>query len=238
MDLSGDIIMYSDNNNLNDTDISLLYNFKIKSKYHDVTARISEETIVFPDDPSYKKETVCNVDENSSYHLCHIHMGNHIGTHIDFPSHVIKDGKTSSDFSIAELIGHGLIIEVPDDILSINKSFVSKQLIRPKDFVFFKTANSILPKQGNFTDKYVYIELEAAEELLKKGVKIVGIDYLSVDQYTAVNLPVHKCLLSNDVLIVEGLELKDVPIGRCEIYIMPINIEGMDGLPARVVVKI
>lgn len=72
---------------------------------------------------------------------------------------------------------------------------------------------------------------------LIRDVKVVGIDYLSVDKYEEENLPVHKSLLSNDILIVEGLELNDAPIGRCKVYIMPLNIPNMDGLPARVIAK-
>lgn len=210
---------------------------KLKKKYYDLTAVISEGTVVFPGDPQYKAENICSIDKGSQYNLCHMHFGNHTGTHIDFPSHVLKGGKTSSDFPIDSLVGSGLIIEVPDDEKSITKTFVAKQHILSNDFVFFKTANSKLPKQGRFTDKYVYIEPDAAEELLSRGVKIVGIDYISVDQYEAEDLPVHKFLLSNNVLIVEGLELNNAPIGRCKVYIMPVNIHEMDGLPARVVIK-
>jgi len=209
-----------------------------KKKYYDLTALISEKTVVFPGDPEYKSENICSLDKGSQYHLCHMHFGNHMGTHIDFPAHVIRNGKTSSDFPIENLIGDGLIVEVPEVEHSITKKFVTEQPILFNDFIFFKTANSKLSKQGKFTNKYVYIEPEAAEELLRKGVRIVGIDYISVDQYEADDLPVHKLLLSNDVLIVEGLELNDVPLGRCKIYIMPVNIYEMDGLPARVVAKV
>ncbi|HLB43148.1 MAG TPA: cyclase family protein [Gammaproteobacteria bacterium] len=136
------------------------------------------------------------------------------------------------------MIGPGLIIEVPETEKSITKTFVVGQTsIIKNDFVFFKTANSKLSKQGKFTDKYVFIEPDAAEELLRKGVKIVGIDYISVDKYDAANLPVHRSLLSKNVLIVEGLELNNAPIGRCKIYIMPNNIPEMDGLPVRVIAK-
>jgi arylformamidase len=208
-----------------------------KIKYYDLTATISEKTVVFPGDPEYKTEDICSLGKGSQYQLCHMHFGNHTGTHIDFPAHVIKGGKTSSDYLIEKLIGSGLIIEVPDTTKSVTRTFILEQSILPNDFVFFKTANSKLSKQGKFVDKYVYIEPEAAEELIKKGVKIVGIDYISVDKYEAEDLPVHKSLLSNDVLIVEGLELNNAPIGRCKIYIMPINIQEMDGLPVRVIAK-
>ena len=205
----------------------------LPSVHHDLTAPITEHTVVFPGDPEYKSENVCEL-ATSPFKLCHLHFGNHTGTHIDFPAHVIQGGKTSSDYQINDLIGAGIIIEVPQTEKSITKDFVSKQPILAKDFVFFKTANTALSKQGKFTEKYVYIEPDAAEELLKKEVRIVGIDYISVDQYSAEHLPVHQSLLSNNVLIVEGLELNKAPIGRCKIFIMPLNIPNMDGLPARV----
>jgi len=208
-----------------------------KKRYYDLTAQIAETTVVYPGDPEFRSEDVCSLDKGSQFHLCEMHLGNHTGTHIDFPAHVIKGGKTSSHFPIENLIGSGLIIEVPDTERSITKSFIKNQPITSNDFVFFKTSNSKLSKQEKFSDKYVYIEPEAAEELLKIGVKIVGIDYISVDKYDAEALPVHKSLLSNDILIVEGLELNNAPIGRCKIYIMPMNVRNMDGLPARVIAK-
>lgn len=209
-----------------------------KEKYYDLSANISEGIVVFPGDPQYKAEEVCSLEKGSQFHLSEIHLGNHTGTHIDFPSHVIKGGKNSNDYPIESLIGQGLIIEVPSSESSITKDFVKKQPILANDFVFFQTSNSKRPKTATFTNNYVYIEPEAAEELLRKGVKIVGIDYISVDKYESEDLPVHKILLSNDVLIVEGLELNDVPVGRCIIYIMPIKINKMDGLPARIMAKI
>jgi arylformamidase len=209
-----------------------------KKMYYDLTAQITEKMVVFPGDPKFKSEDISSLNEGAHYGLCHMHLGNHTGTHIDFPSHVIKNAKSSSDFEIKDLIGQGLIIEVPDEEKSITRAFVHAQnQIKKNDFVFFKTANSKLSKYAEFNSKYVYIEPEAANALLEKGIKVVGIDYISVDNYEAEELPVHRTLLSNDVLIVEGLELNNVPIGRCKIYIIPNNIPAMDGLPARVLAK-
>lgn len=223
----------------NQRDVTRKQDLESKTKiYYDLTAKIGEEIVVFPGDPQYKIDHVQSLDTGSQFHLSEIRLGNHTGTHIDFPAHVIKGGKTSNDFPIDSLIGSGIIIEVPQHEVSITGDFVRKQSILANDFVFFKTSNSNISKQEKFTEKYVYIEPEAAKELLNKNVKVVGIDYISVDKYEAETLPVHKSLLSNDVLIVEGLELNSVPIGRCKIYIMPINIDKMDGLPARVVAEI
>jgi arylformamidase len=227
--------MFSKKENLDKNNIKEIKNTK---KYYDITVNISENLATFPGDPCYQAEQVNSLEEGSHFHLNKLFLGNHTGTHIDFPSHVIKDGKTSSDFPIENLIGSGLIIEVPEEASSVTKHFIRNLPILKNDFVFFKTANSKISKHALFTEKYVYIEPDAAEELLMKGVKIVGIDYISVDKYESEDLPVHKCLLSNDVLIVEGLELNNVPVGRCKIYIMPMKINDMDGLPARVIAKL
>ncbi len=215
-----------------------MFKKSIKSITYDLSTPITNKTVVYPGDPCFTTEDICSLTTGAQFHLCLMHLGNHTGTHIDFPAHVVKNGKTSSDYPIENLIGTGLIIEVPDQEKSITKAFVrAQQSICTNDFIFFKTKNSKLSKQAPFTENYVYIEPEAAEELVKQHVKIVGIDYISVDSYQAENLPVHHALLSKDILIVEGLALGDVPAGRCKIYIMPINIPDMDGLPARVIAK-
>jgi arylformamidase len=207
--------------------------------YYDLTAPITSHTVVYPGDPRFCTEDISSLQRGAPFHLCHMHYGNHTGTHIDFPAHVIPGGKTSSDFPIQDLIGSGLIIEVPETEQTITKEFVNAQhSIAQNDFIFFKTANSKISKQAEFTEKYVYIEPDAAEELIKKGIKIIGIDYISVDSFDAETLPVHHSFLSQDILIVEGLELHGVPMGRCKIYIMPNNIPSMDGLPARVIAQI
>ena len=117
-----------------------------EKKYYDLTAIISEKSSVFPGDFQFKLETICSLDKGSEYNLCEMHFGNHMGTHIDFPAHVIKGGKTSSDFTIDKLIGSGLIIEVPDIEESITSTFIEAEPILYNDFVFFKTANTKLSK--------------------------------------------------------------------------------------------
>jgi arylformamidase len=205
------------------------------STIYDLTAEISADSVIFPGDPSFSCEKVSSLDDGQKYNLCHMHMGNHMGTHVDFPNHTLKEGKSSSDFPIEYLTGPGIIIKVPAEEKSITKAFVTRQSIMKNDIVFFKTANSKKSKQEAFTEKYVYIEPDAAEELLQKEIKIVGIDYISVDRFDDENLTVHNILLSKEILIVEGLELAQIPEGRYQIFIAPLKIPAMDGLPARVI---
>lgn len=206
-------------------------------KFYDLTADISPELVGFPGDPQYSTEQVSSLDDGQKFNLCHMHLGNHAGTHVDFPAHTVQRGKTSSDFPLEYLTGPGIIIKVPPQEKSITREFVSTQPIMKSDIVFFKTANSGKSKQEPFTDQYVYIEPDAAEALFQQGVKAVGIDYISVDSYGDESLTVHNTLLTKEILIVEGLELSEIPEGRYEIFIMPLKIPNMDGLPARVMAR-
>jgi arylformamidase len=203
-------------------------------KIYDLTAKINTSTVVYPGDPVYRSNDVCSLKAGDAFNLCEEHLGNHTGTHIDFPAHVIPDGKTSDDFNLDSLMGDGMIIEVPEKQKTITASFIKNQPILKNDIVFFKTSNSKISKYQSYTDKYVYLEKEAALALLEKNVRIVGIDYINIDEANANNLPVHHALLSRDVLIIEGLELANAPVGRCRIFIAPLNIQAKDGLPARV----
>jgi len=205
--------------------------------YYDLTAEITSNLVVFPGDPNYSIEKISSLEDGQKFNLSHMHLGNHTGTHIDFPAHTIVNGKTSSDYSIEYLIGTGIIINVPASEKSITATLIANQPIMKDDIVFFKTTNSKKSKQLAFTNEYVYIEPDAARGLLQKGVKIVGIDYISVDHCNDENLTTHNILLSKDVLIVEGLELNHIPEGRYEIFIIPLNIPFMDGLPTRVIAK-
>ncbi len=208
------------------------------SGYYDLSTPVTANTVVYPGDPQFCVEAISSLDNGAPVHLCHMHLSNHCGTHIDFPAHIIRGGKTSSDYALDDLIGTGLVIEVPVTEASISADFIrSQNSISRHDFVLFKTANSNLSKQDKFVENYVYIEEDAARELIKKEVKIVGIDYISVDSFSAESLSVHQALLSNNILIVESLELSKIPAGRYKIYIMPNNIPDMDGLPVRVIAE-
>ena len=111
---------------------------KEELRSYDLSTKISPDLVVFPGDPKYSTEVVSSLEKGETFNLCHMHLGNHAGTHIDFPAHTIKNHKTSSDFPIEFLIGPGIIIQVPPTEKSVTKEFVAKQPIMGSDIVFFK----------------------------------------------------------------------------------------------------
>lgn len=207
------------------------------SSYIDVTAPITRELVKYPGDPEFECQTVSDLNDGDVCGLVRISMCNHFGTHIDFPAHVIKGGKNSSDYSIADLIFTGLLVSVPEEHKAITLDFIRSCDINPGECVLFKTSNSKLSKHAKLVNDFVYIENEAAGYLCDIGVSMVGIDYISVDSIQDDGddtLPTHNRLLSQDVLVVENLVLDSVDPGRYRVYVAPINIPDMDGLPARV----
>ena len=210
--------------------------FKVK-KYYDATSKLVPSTTVYPGDPTLKVETICSVGNGCCFGLSEITMSNHMGTHIDFPAHVLTDGKTSSDYTLNDLSGSGIIIEIPSESLSITAKEIEAKKIDKNSIVFFKTKNSKIPKTGDLSSSYVYIEPDAAEILVRLGVKIIGVDYISVDSLENDHLPTHNILLKNDILIVENLQLEGIDPGKCNVQIAPLNIPDMDGLPARVIIS-
>ena len=205
--------------------------------YQDITAAITENSVVFPGDPVFKRARLKSLCEGGCFNLCEISLGNHMGTHIDYPAHVLANGKTSSDYSIVDHIGDGIIIDVPESQAVVREEHIVGHDIQQGDFVLFKTSNSMMSKQSKFNETYVHIDLAAARALIDLRVGLVGIDYISVDAYKEAKLPVHNILLSSGILIVENLELRDIEPGRCRVYVMPMKIPGMDGLPSRVMIS-
>ena len=217
-------------------DILELDRLREPTEVYDLTARIAPDSVVYPEDPPLRIQSLTEIGQRGSeFATSEVTLCNHSGTHVDFPRHVCIDGKSSKDYTLRDLMGRGLIIQVPQEAGVISRNFVKELPIKRNDIVFFKTRNSsILKNKASYNENYVYISPDAASLLVEKGAKMVGIDYLSVDGLEDETLPVHKKLLSNGVLIVECLELAGIPAGDYFFSVCPLKIDDIDGAPARV----
>ena len=165
------------------------------SLFFNITRPISEHSIIYPGDTPFSRTIMSSCARGDSCSLCTISMSNHLGTHIDFPSHFISDGKTSSDFELSYFIGRALVIEIPDKISIISSEHIPENL-SDSDFVFFKTRNSDLT---HYTEHYVALDSSAALLLKNKKIKIAGIDYLNIDLFNDQTFPVHQILLGAEI---------------------------------------
>jgi arylformamidase len=174
--------------------------------------------------PSFKH---LSTHENGSSHETIIEMSLHTGTHIDYPLHMIKNGKVSDRRILDGLIGPAKVIECHQEV--IDEAFIDDSDIQKGDVVLFKTRNSLVE---TFDFEFVYVSESAAKRLVEIGVKGVGLDALGIERAQE-NHPTHKQLLSQDIFIIEGLRLKDIVPKTYQMICLPLKIEGVEALPVR-----
>jgi arylformamidase len=203
---------------------------------YDVTLPLRETMVVYPGDPELAVEPVFRIDSGDSCNVSLLHMGTHLGTHIDPPLHYLAEGAAIDEFPLELMVGSGLVLDLRSKP-AITAADLAAFDLHGADRVLLKTDNSPKLRLNTFSKAFVSLSLDGAAHLIECGVKLVGIDYYSIEDYES-DGAVHKLLLSASVFIVEGLNLRDVPAGPCRIYCFPLRIVGGDGSPARVVVEV
>jgi len=204
---------------------------------HDVTVTISREMPVYPGDPQIEIKRTLLLEEGDVANVSHLSCGTHIGTHVDPPSHFVEGGIALDKLPLDVLIGPARVVDV-GDVDVIDAATVEKTALDGVTRVLFKTRNSRLwSSPHEFQRDFVYLDADAAEILVARGVKLVGIDYLSIEMFNFEQPATHMALLSNNVIVVEGLDLSGVTAGDYELICLPIKIKDGDGGPARVVLR-
>lgn len=205
-------------------------------KIYDVTVPVSRELILYPGDPPVKIERKTTLGKNGAkYNLSRYSFGSHTGTHIDAPFHFIEGGLTVDQLPLALLMGRVRVVELTSHV--IDEAALAEFDFTADARVFFKTRNSYLWNQKEFVEDYVYITPGAARALVNNGIKLVGIDYLSVEKFGATEWETHVALLKNGTIIIEGLDLREVEPADYEMICLPLKIKDGDGAPARVILR-
>ncbi|MBM4262685.1 MAG: cyclase family protein [Deltaproteobacteria bacterium] len=164
-----------------------------------------------------------------------IHASAHAGTHVDAPFHFVPDGATIESIALETFIGPALVCAV-DAGTHVTGADVAKAGIMGDTRVLFKTRNSQLMKKGVYDASFAPFSVDAAEALVKLGVRLVGLDYLSAAGATE-QVPVHRAFLDHGVILLEGVDLSEVPPGRYELFCPPVKLAGSDGSPCRAVLR-
>lgn len=204
-------------------------------KIYDISVPISERTIVYPGDPPVRLIWDMTIPSGRLVNLSSISFCSHTGTHIDAPFHFLNDGISVDQVSLELLYGECLVVEI-DNPISIGLQALERAGVTGgTQRILFKTRNSAFWKIGTYPEDYVFIESEAAEWLVERGIQLVGIDWLSVDPFDTADFPAHRSILGSGGVVVEGLDLSDVPPGTYTLACMPLKIAGGDGSPSRAV---
>lgn len=205
--------------------------------FYDITVPISTELPVYPGDPRIELERVMSLENGDIANVTKLSCSTHIGTHVDPPSHFIAGAMPLDQLPLETLIGTARVIDV-GDVRTIDAATLSRCDLDGAMRILFKTRNSTFwPEEKSFREDFVYIEPDAAAILVECGVRLVGIDYLSVEKFNFDEPETHLILLGAGIIIVEGLALRDVPPGDYELTCLPLKIKDGDGSPARVVLR-
>jgi arylformamidase len=205
-------------------------------RIYDVSVPIRDGGLVYPGNPEIHVSLQQSVANGASANVSNVTFGSHTGTHVDAERHFFDDGKSVDQIPLDVLMGTATVLEYGDDVMSVGKAELEKHDLSGAVRVLLKTRNSsYLTQDPNFHRDYTYLAPDGAEYLVGLGVKLVGIDYLSIEQFHSGHHRTHLTLLGAKIVIVEGLNLIDVPAGRYELYCLPIKLSGCDGAPARAV---
>ncbi len=205
-------------------------------KIHDISIPISSTMPTYPGDPAVSIEPVLQIAKGDAANVSRLSFGDHSGTHLDPPVHFIPGGKTVDQLDVNVLYGPARVV----DMTRIEKAISAQDLERaklPKRAVriLFKTRNSELWDRSGFQKDFVAFAWDAAQWIVDHGIKLVGIDYLSAESFGASEPKTHRILLGAGVIIVEGLDLRNITPGNYTLACLPLKIKNGDGGPARAV---
>lgn len=206
-------------------------------KTYDVTLNISADMPLWPGDSGMLLKRVSKIEAGAEANVSRVEMGVHTGTHVDAPYHFLRDGGTVESLSLKTLVGRAYVVHLKDDVDLITPDVLEAAGIPPRTRrVLIRTRNSKhwTKEYRSFTKDFVAVDVKAAEYLVKHGVKLIGVDYLSVAPFGKAS-PTHVTLLKAGVVIVEGLNLSQVSQGRYNFFCLPLKLVGSDGAPARAI---
>jgi len=205
-------------------------------KLIDVSVPLDSNIPTYPGNTPFQVEAIKRLANGDSSNVSSLHMSAHAGTHVDAPRHFFDDGPGTEHLSLELLCGRARVIEL-----------TTRKAVTPEDLAHFdlredvrlliKTHNSRLWGSPTFHSDYIGVTEPAAKFLVEHGVKLLGVDYLSVETFKTPGGPAHRMLLGAGTIVIEGLNLRDVEPGTYEMFCVPLAIVGADGAPARVVLR-
>jgi arylformamidase len=208
---------------------------------YDVSVPLSNEMPTWPGDPAIQISAMKSMEKGDSSNVSLLHLGAHTGTHVDAPAHFIAGANKLESMPLDALLGPAVVVEVPEDQLSIELDFVEAHCPPTAERILFKTRNSAFwaNPAGPFRSDFTYLSTEGATKLVNNGIRLVGIDYLSIEKFGQKSHATHLALLSKGVVIIEGLDLREVPAGTYELICLPLRLRSGpgDGSPVRAVLR-
>ncbi len=202
----------------------------------DISVGIDENLPIWPGDPTPEVSWISEISAGEPANISAIKIGAHTGTHIDAPLHFLSDGVSLDSIDLSVLVGEAQVLEIPSDVRLITAKILDGLEGITCERVLLKTRNSrFWSEEGaGFREDFTALDVSAAEYLVRQGVRLVGIDYLSIAPYDD-PVPTHAFLLKNQVAILESLNLSQASAGKYFLVCLPLKLTGREAAPARAV---
>jgi arylformamidase len=205
-------------------------------KLIDVTVPLNASLATYPGNTPFSLEGIKRIARGDSSNVSSIHMSAHCGTHVDAPRHFFDGGGDADSLPLDLLIGRTRVIEITSRT-GIEAADLAASNLSEDIRVLIKTSNSRLWGDPEFHKDYVGVSESGAKHLVEHGIKVVGVDYLSVERFRFPGAPAHHILLGAGTIVIEGLNLSEVDPGVYDMYCLPLRVADSDGAPARVVLR-
>jgi arylformamidase len=208
------------------------------SHYFDISLPLTPDLPVWPGDDDVSVQPLSRIANGDDTNVTSLKFTSHVGTHVDAPWHFIDEGAKLNDLPIDRWIGPCLVIAIPDDAARIEVEHLEAvEIPEGIERLLFRTSNSAHWRPGKlkFEEDYVAVAPAAARWIVDHGIRLVGIDYLSIELFDDAANETHRTLLGNDVLVIEGLNLAGIEPGPYQLICLPLRLAAGDGAPARVV---
>lgn len=206
---------------------------------HDISVAVRGRMPVYPGNPPVEIDAPLALAKGDAANVSRLRLGTHTGTHVDAAAHFLAEGRRVISLPIDALIGEARVIEVPETVRAVGPEHVTDAMLKGAERVLFKTRNSSFWAEEGFREDFTFITPDAARALVAARVRLVGIDYLSVEVFKSASHDTHKVLLADDVIILEGLDLSGIAPGLYELLCLPLKLaDGAgDAAPARAVLR-
>jgi len=192
----------------------------------------------YPGDAPFEMKPMLRIADGKGCNLSALQMGTHTGTHVDPPWHFVEDGARVDELPLDLLIGKAYVADIRGVPAVTARLLAEASVPEDAERLLIRTDNSFGAwDQPAFQPDFVYLAPDAAEWIVQRGIRLVGIDYLSVEQFRAPQPLTHHTLLGAGVIVVEGLNLRELKPGWVRFICLPLRIEGGDGAPARAVAR-
>ena len=204
-------------------------------KIYDISLGLSANTVRWVTAQPFELIERKRMGRGDSNNSSSMHTSAHAGTHVDAPFHFVPDGRTIESLPLELFIGPARVCAV-EASGQITANEIGRLNLEGEKRVLFKTRNSTLLHQPTYDPTFVSFSVDGAKALVALGVQLVGLDYLSVARAEE-QVPVHRAFLDQGIILLEGVDLSEVPPGRYELICPPVKLVGSDGAPCRAILR-